>query len=327
MMSSNDHADEDDDLSRVTSIVMPSEFMEMGLAVFYKPHRILQSSKATNIERFKKHFGVKPFVCSTIWEDLQTSTSPDLDNQGTPLLPVQGNKLKPRHFLMALHHLKRYPTELEREGPWDISPFKGREWVRFFLLRLQALKYVKIVWPEDWGDDTWVLTVDGTHVWIEEPSHPEWSQDSKYFSHKFGKAGINYELGIAIATSRLVWLNGPFKAGRNDISIFKDHGLKEKLLGCGKMAIGDKGYSGHTDSVSYFNRFDTRPVQKFKSRALKRHETFNNMTKRYRILRGPFRHGVQNFAMAFEAVCVLCQYQIEYDEPLFDVFIEDVLRE
>jgi hypothetical protein len=191
---------------------------------------------------------------------------------------------------MSLHHLKRYPTEIEREGPWDISPYKGREWVMFFLLRLQALKDVKITWPEHWGgnnneeedDDTtiwWVITVDGTHVWIEEPIHADWSQDSKYFSHKHGKAGMNYELGIAISSSRLVWMNGPFKAGTNDITVFKDHGLKDKLIECGKIAIGDKGYTGHADTVSHFNRFDSRPVKKFKSRALKRHETFNNMTK------------------------------------------------
>ena len=109
--------------------------------------------------------------------------------------------------------------------------------------------------------------------------------------------------------------------------LLKSETMKERLLAVGKKAIGDRGYTGHTDAISFYNRFDTRPVMKFKSRALKRHETFNNMTKRYRILRGPFRHGVDGFATAFEGVCVLCQYQLEYDEPLFDVFIEDVLRE
>jgi hypothetical protein len=320
--------EEDNDEIEVASIVMPDEFLLTGLSVFYSGNQLGRSSKATNIDRFKKLFGVKPFVCSTIWEDLQTHSNPGLDNRGTPLLPVVGRKLNPKHFLMALHHLKRYPTEMEREGPWDISKYKGREWVTFFLLRLQALKEEKITWPEDWGnDDLWVITVDGTHVWIEEPIHPDWSQDSKYFSHKHGKAGMNYELGIAISSSRLVWMNGPFKAGTNDITIFKDHGLKTKLIDCERMAIGDKGYTGHADTVSHFNRFDSRPVKKFKSRALKRHETFNNMTKRYRVLRGPFRHGVHSFATAFESVCVLCQYQLEYDEPLFDVLVEDVLRE
>jgi hypothetical protein len=148
---------------------------------------------------------------------------------------------------------------------------------------------------------------------MEEPIHPTLSQDSKHFSHKFSKAGMNYELGIAISESKLVWMNGPFKASTNDVARQK-------------KAIGDKGYSGHSEVVSVFNKFDSKPVKTFKSRALKRHET-NVMTKRYRVLRGPFRHGVKKFAASFEAVCVLCQYQIELDEPLFEVLVEDVLRE
>ena len=52
------------------------------------------------------------------------------------------------------------------------------------------------------------MTVDGTHVWIEEPGHEIHSQDSQYFSHKFNKAGINYELGVSIALGRLIWMNG-----------------------------------------------------------------------------------------------------------------------
>jgi hypothetical protein len=324
-----DSDSDDDSIIAVESVFTPDEFMFMGLEALYtnKHRRLQRAGKKQNTKRFRKHFGVKPVVCARIWEDLQTVKCSDVDNDGIVLLPVQENKLQPRYFLMALHHLKRYPTEDEREAVWDVSAKTGRQWVRFFLSRLQALKIAKVVWPEDWGnDDVWVITVDGTHVWIEEPIHPDWSQDSKYFSHKFGKAGINYELGIAIATSRLVWMNGPFKAGTNDVKIFSLFGLKDLLLSYGKKAIGDKGYTGHTEVVSFFNKMDSRPVKKFKSRALKRHETFNGLTKRYRVLRGPFRHGVDAFATSFEAVCVLCQYQIE-DEPLFDVLIDDVLCE
>lgn len=68
--------------------------------------------------------------------------------------------------------------------------------------------------------------------------HPEWSMDSDYFLHKFGKAGLNYELGIAITTSRLVWMNGPFRAGTSDARVFKKGGLLNKLEECGKKCIG-----------------------------------------------------------------------------------------
>ena len=77
------------------------------------------------------------------------------------------------------------------------------------------------------------------HTFGYEPGHPLFSQDSDYYSHKFNKAGINYELGIALASQRLIWLNGPFPAGRNDLQNFNEEGLRDRLKQIGKKAIGD----------------------------------------------------------------------------------------
>jgi len=228
---------------------------------------------------------------------------------------------------MALHTLKKYPTDKEREGPWDLPIAVARDRVWYFLKKLRELKHQKIVWPDDFGDDIWIITVDGTHCWINEPQHPDWSQDREYYSHKYNKAGVNYELGIAISTSDLVWMNGPFKAGRSDKKVFKEKGLMDKLKTIGKKAIGDQGYIGYQDLISTYNAHDTRGVKKFKSRALKRHENFNGMTKRFDCLDGRFRHGADKFAICFEAVCVLCQYQLECGMPLYDVLIEDIMND
>ena len=89
---------------------------------------------------------------------------------------------------------------LEREGPFNKNQDEARELVWYFLKKIQALKADVIVWPDDWGDDIWIVTVDGTHCWIKEPTHPDWSQDKSYFSHKYNKAGLNYELAIIFAT-------------------------------------------------------------------------------------------------------------------------------
>ena len=106
---------------------------------------------------------------------------------------------------MAMHHLKRYPTELEREPIFDIDHMQGRDWVWYFLEKIQALKAEKIVWPDDlFARYIWVILVDGTHCWITEPGHPDWLQDSRYYLHKYGKAGVVYKLGICLFTSRLV---------------------------------------------------------------------------------------------------------------------------
>jgi hypothetical protein len=123
-----------------------------------------------------------------------------------------------------------------------------------------------------------------------------------------------------IATQRLVWMNGPFKAGTSDKKIFPKQGLMAKLASLGKKGIGDKGYSGkrYRHVMSTPNAFDTYGVKKFKSRALKRHENFNGMTKRFKCLDTRFRHGVSEFKYYFESICVICQYQIENGMPLYD---------
>ena len=151
--------------------------------------------------------------------------------------------------------------------------------------KIQFLKHKKIIWPDNLGGETiCILTVDSTHVWVYEPGHDEFSQDSEYYSHKFNKSGINYELGICLAKRNLIWMNGPFKAGRTDLQVFVGGGLRDQLRQLGKKAIGDGIYRGNQDTICYPNLQDCCPVKKFKSRALKGHEAFNGMTKSFQIL-------------------------------------------
>jgi hypothetical protein len=75
-----------------------------------------------------RHFGSKPSVIAQIWEDLQTTLVVE-----ARVLPED---LHMNLFLMAMHHLKRYPTELEREPIFDIDCTKGRDWVWFFVEKI-----------------------------------------------------------------------------------------------------------------------------------------------------------------------------------------------
>jgi hypothetical protein len=194
------------------------------------------------------------------------------------------------------------------------------------MLFLLVYLLFQIVWPENWTPENgnnqhdvtiFLLTVDGVHCRIQEPKHPALSKNPEYFSHKFKQAALNYELGIAIYDNKLVWMNGPFPAGRHDINIFRTEGLKEKIP-VGKLVIGDNGYRGEAAIISTPNSHDPPEVRQFKSRARARHETFNSRIKNFGCLDQRFRHGVENHKIAFEAVCVICQYQIEIS-PLFSV--------
>jgi hypothetical protein len=312
-------SDDDDDNRGITSILTVDDMLITGLSLGgYTKQRIERAKGSTNIDRYKSLYGSSPRVCAMIWEDFQTTSLPNAH-----VLP---RDRKVKWFLIALHHLKRYPTEFEREAKFDVNIAWSRDWVWFFIEKIQALKDEKIVWPDNnFGTDVWAISVDGTHCWIEEPQHPIWSQDPKYFSHKYGKAGLNYELGISLSESKLVWMNGPFRAGLNDVQVFKNEGLKAKLRHCGKMAIGDGGYGGHPYQCSTIkNHHDSKAIRKFKSRALKRHERFNGLTKAFDCLSGRFRHGEARFKNCFEAVCVICQYQAETDCQLFNILIEEI---
>ena len=314
---SDDSGDED---HGVTIILTTAKIMRIGLKLMgYTTRRIRRAKKKFNLDRFGGHFGCSPQVCATIWEDLQATA--------VEAARVEAKDLSVKHFLMALHHLKRYPTQIEREAIFDISLGWGSAKCWFYIEKIQALKEEKIVWPEgNFGDDIWVMSVDGTHCWIQEPQHPTWSQDSDYYSHKYGKAGLNYELGLSLSSSNLVWLNGPFKAGQNDVLIFTTTGLQEKLSTHQKKAIGDGGYRGHAGAMSTPNAHDSKVVAKFKSRALKRQEKFNGLTICFDCLSGRFRHSVDRFKNCFEAVCVICQYKIEIEVPLYDIQIDELLE-
>ena len=165
-----------------------------------------------------------------------------------------------------------------------------------------------------------LITVDGVHCRLNEPKHPTKSKNPGFYSHKFHQAALDYELAVSIFENKLVWMNGPFPSGKHDINVFRERGgLKEKIPP-GKKVIGDNGYRGEPGIISTpNNRHDTLEVRKFKSRARARHESFNARIKIFQCLNARFRHGIEKHQICFEAVCVICQYQLENGSPLFDV--------
>ena len=303
----------------LTTILTAPEVLLQGLMLgHFTELDVMRANADTNERRFTNLYGCQSRTCAAIWETLHTTQVVEA------VVPPEKRIFK--WFLMSLHHLKKYPTELDRESMFGVSESWGRKQCWYFVEKIRALKSEKIVWPEDFGDDDWCISVDGTHFKIEEPRHPVWSQDRRYFSHKLAHAGLDYELGISLWESKLVWMNGPFPAGENDISIFVTHGLKDKLRAAGKRAIGDLGYRGHPNAVSVPNPSDGEDVTKFKSRALKRHEAFNGMIKTFESMKFTFRHSIKRFADCFEAICVICQFKLETEVPLFSILIEDVVN-
>ena len=232
-----------------------------------------------------------------------------------------------QYFFLTLHWLKTYSTYLQLEGPWSISPQTIGTKVKIYSNAIQHLKGRKIKWFDnnEIKDDIFIMTVDGVHCRIQEV----WKDPgSKWYSHKTHAAGLAYELGIAVRTDRLVWMNGPFPASRHDITIFRFGGgdkdnpgrnLKS-MIPTGKRVIGDSGYAGEDNmTISVTREGDSAEVRELKARAKSRHETFNSRIKSFAILATEFRHPISLHQIVFESICVLIQYDLESGHNLFEV--------
>ena len=319
-MTSNEAIDlSSDDESVCKHLVTAPAMLMFGLSLMrYTDPRIERATQATNEERFLAMFGITAPTACTIYEDMQR----------TPIQEarIEGNQNSLKAFLMGCHYLRKYPTEADLEPKFDYSKYWARELCWGMIKRIRAMRAEKIVWPDDLAaNDIWVISVDGTHSWTVEYSHPMLSQDPGKYSHKFHHAGQNYELGISLSTNQLVWLAGPIDAGASDLKVFRESGLLDRLEELGQKAIGDGGYNGEPKYLSTYNSHDSKSVRMFKSRALKRHENFNDLIKVFECTKTRFRHSKERFEQSFEAVCVLCQYKIENEVPLYDILVQAVI--
>jgi len=182
---------------------------------------------------------------------------------------------------------------------------------------------VQIVWIfEDLEKypELYVASVDGVHFRIWEPRK---FPSTKWYSAKYKRAGLAYEIAVAIYHNKIVWVNGPFPAGENDKKIFdKPGGLKSKLKE-GQALIGDQGYVGSGGKVATRNQFDDAPTKDFKERAKARQETINSRLKAFGILNRDFRTSgdlrLPRHKAAMEACLVIIQYELENGSALFTV--------
>ena len=159
---------------------------------------------------------------------------------------------------------------------------------------------------------SFLSSVNGrTHCRIKEPRR---NPDKLWYSHKYNKPGVSYEIALHLYKNKIAWVNGPFKAGESDLSIFrKEDGLKFKLPP-GKLVIADKGYPSE-EQVSIPNVFDSATVKSCKQRARARQESVNMRLKEFNILSTCFRSD----PIVFDALCVIVQFSIKGDRPLAEM--------
>ena len=160
-----------------------------------------------------------------------------------------------------------------------------------------------------------LVTVDGTDFWICEPKR--FAKD--FYSHKFAKAGLRYEVGVCIQTGLIVWIYGPFAAGKyNDITIFRSKMIYELLDW--EMVEADQGYVGQPNKIRMKYELGVSENQfEAKARARARGETINGRFKNFRILMDRYRHKISMHSYVLRAVAVLTQISLTTVSPTFKV--------
>ena len=145
-----------------------------------------------------------------------------------------------------------------------------------------------------------------------------------FWSYKFKKSGLRYEVALCIKTGDICWWSGPYAPGVwNDGSIFKD-GLVG-YLEPGERVETDRGYQGSAPThVKCPGNMTSDPntagmQQRFRSRQ----ETVNERFKNWAILSTPYRHDLLEHQTVFGAIVVLTQLSFA-SNPLFSVVYNDI---
>jgi hypothetical protein len=150
-----------------------------------------------------------------------------------------------------------------------------------------------------------------------------YSNSKPFYSHKFKKSGVRYEVGLCIKIWDICWWNGPYEPGIwKDEMIFKDALLS--MLEYGERCETDGGYRGSAPEFVKCPKGAWRESGKWamQQKVRSRQETVNEQLKNWAILTTPYRHDLKLHQTVFAAVILLLQLSFEYN-PLFSVEYND----
>lgn len=175
---------------------------------------------------------------------------------------------------------------------------------------------------DDIGNDC-LVGVDGVDCLYKTRQLYDGSPDSRFYSYKFKKSGLRYEIALGLRNDNICNISGPFRpgsGGSNDLTIFR-LGVKA-MLEPGERVEADDGYRAEAPRFCKTpNHWLTRKDQeRMRGRLRRRHETINRRIKVFKALDVVFRHNVEKHSICFRVACIMVQLAIECGEQaLFDV--------
>lgn len=160
--------------------------------------------------------------------------------------------------------------------------------------------------------DVWCrVSVDGTDFKIGEPT----PFNRKWKSPKAAGAAVKYEVAISIYSGDIVWIYGPHRGGKHDVTIFLE--ALQLMLEENEMVETDAGYTGHKELIRNRNDYLSEAEKMEKSDLRARHETVNRRFKEWGILKQQFRNNSKKHQFVFFAIAVLTQMRIDNGDELF----------
>jgi hypothetical protein len=313
--------------------VSPRDILAYALEEILKV-RVTRWSEASKILFFHQHFGSAPLDVADIWYDLVAG---DYMPETLKLHEKEKTQKGLNRYLVTQFWLWTYP----KNSRLLFSRFKccekycRGEAIWTWIKRIAALKEKKIRWEHvTKKENLEIIAVsdDGTDFKLNEWKHPTLPRDNAGCSQKMKHAAAKYEVVLAVHRAKVVHIAGPFKGGTHDLEMFRQGGLKEKLIRLNRtvrgvrrvaLCLADRGYKTNEPDEGYLftlpNEFDSKELNNFKSRGRLRHETFNARLKSFKCLSDTFRHGFDKHRFVFEAVVVIVQYQMDNGSPIFSV--------
>jgi hypothetical protein len=230
-----------------------------------------------------------------------------------------------KQYMVAMHFLWARPKNASiLASAMDISIDNACgcplwKWVT----RIGSLKAIKIQ-ANFTVDAIYAISADGIDLQIWEKKHPKYNIDTKACSHKFRACGAKYLIGISLKEAKCVFIAGPsYLAGVPDSETMIEIGLQDLLLQHSKVVMVDRGYHSHVpkhrETHAYPDGIDPTDLHNFKSRARLGQETFNCRLRCFEVLSCTFTHGWDKHKLAFEAVVITVQYQMENGSPILCV--------
>jgi hypothetical protein len=295
-----------------------NDVLQQGI-LFLKKRIKTNISRDQKEEIFKTHYGSTPLALASMWYDMTTTNI-----AGAKL--NEKEKLRGFKMFMAAHYfLWAYPKNAKLfASRFDLclSYAQGNhlwKWVA----RVAALKDKVIKWDrrlDDPNAENLCITIDGTDKKLWEKKHSSLPIDKGRYTKKHAHGGVKYQVALAVHFSQCVAIFGPCRGGEHDKTMLERSELLSKLKP-GKLAIVDRGYIklANKHKLSWPNPYDSKEVNNFKSRARLRHEAFNGRLAFFNILSATFRQSEKKHKLAFEAVVVTVQYQMDNGSPLWKV--------